>query len=61
MSTNARRLPTSVAPMPIAKIQTDLTSAIVRLVTPATVKIAPELVRNSSSIRITATERFPVH
>ena len=44
MWTNAQRFLTSVAPMPIATIQTDLTFAIARLVTPATVKLAPELV-----------------
>ena len=45
MSTNARRFPTSVTPTPIARIQTDLTFAVVRLVTRATVKRAPKLVR----------------
>ena len=47
MLTNARRFPTSVTPTQIARIQTDLTFAIVRLVTRATVKRAPKLVRTS--------------
>ena len=49
MSTNARHFPTSVTPTPIARIQTDLSFAIVRLATQETVEVASELVRTSST------------